>query len=48
MLQLMDHYSGGWNVLLIAFCECISIAYVYGKLTVDGLYSCRFWAFDWP
>ncbi|KAK2151064.1 hypothetical protein LSH36_377g03025 [Paralvinella palmiformis] len=30
MLQLMDHYSGGWNVLLIAFCECISIAYVYG------------------
>lgn len=30
MLQLMDHYSGGWNVLVIAFFECISIAYVYG------------------
>jgi len=30
MLQIMDHYSGGWNVLLIAFCECISVAYVYG------------------
>lgn len=30
MLQLMDHYSGGWNVLVIAFCECVAIAYVYG------------------
>ena len=32
MLQLMDHYSGGWNVLLIALFECVCIAYVYGKI----------------
>jgi len=30
MLQIMDHYSGGWNVLVIAFCECLCIAYFYG------------------
>jgi solute carrier family 6 amino acid transporter-like protein 5/7/9/14 len=30
MLQLMDTYSGGWNVLLLALCECLCIAYVYG------------------
>lgn len=30
MLQVMDHYSGGWNVLLIAIFECICIVYVYG------------------
>ena len=27
----MDHYAGGWNVLVLALCECIAIAYVYGK-----------------
>lgn len=30
MLELMDTYSGGWNLLFIAFCECISISYIYG------------------
>lgn len=29
VLQLMDHYSGGWNVLVLAFCECICVAWVY-------------------
>ena len=32
MLELMDTYSGGWNLLFISFCECISISYFYGKL----------------
>ncbi|XP_064638944.1 sodium-dependent proline transporter-like [Lineus longissimus] len=32
LLQLMDEYSGGWNVLLISLCECMSIAWVYGFL----------------
>ena len=32
MLILMDSYSGGWNVLLIAILECIGISYVYGKM----------------
>ena len=32
MLTLMDSYSGGWNVLLIAILECIGISYVYGKM----------------
>ncbi|KAK6179428.1 hypothetical protein SNE40_011789 [Patella caerulea] len=30
MLDLMDYYSGGWNVLVIALCECIALGYVYG------------------
>ncbi|XP_076464972.1 sodium- and chloride-dependent neutral and basic amino acid transporter B(0+)-like isoform X2 [Babylonia areolata] len=30
MLDLMDAYAGGWNVLIIAICECIAIAWVYG------------------
>ncbi|KAK2164414.1 hypothetical protein NP493_1414g01000 [Ridgeia piscesae] len=30
LLQLMDSYAAGWNVLLIAIAECIVIAYVYG------------------
>lgn len=30
MLDLMDHYAGGWNVLIIAICECIALAWVYG------------------
>ena len=31
MLEVMDTYSGGWNILFIAICECISICYIYGK-----------------
>ena len=31
VLTVMDDYSGGWNVLLIAILECISIGWVYGK-----------------
>jgi SNF family Na+-dependent transporter len=31
VLTIMDDYSGGWNVLLIAILECISIGWVYGK-----------------
>lgn len=34
MLTVMDDYSGGWNVLVIALLECISIGYVYGKLSL--------------
>ena len=30
MLELMDTYSGGWNLLFIALCECISLSYFYG------------------
>jgi len=30
MLTLIDTYAGGWNVLVIAFMECICISYVYG------------------
>lgn len=31
MLQLMDDFSAGWNVLLIAFFECAAVGWVYGK-----------------
>ncbi|KAL4227906.1 hypothetical protein ACF0H5_013346 [Mactra antiquata] len=30
MLEVMDTYSGGWNIMFIALCECLSICYVYG------------------
>ena len=30
MLALMDVYVGGWNVMFIVICECISVCYVYG------------------
>lgn len=30
ILELMDAYAGGWNVLLIAIAECVCISYVYG------------------
>ncbi|XP_060551998.1 sodium-dependent proline transporter-like isoform X1 [Ruditapes philippinarum] len=30
MLEVMDTYSGGWNIMFIAICECISLCYVYG------------------
>ena len=33
MLSLMDHYSGGWNVLIIAAFELACIGWVYGKLS---------------
>ncbi|KAJ8304359.1 hypothetical protein KUTeg_017942 [Tegillarca granosa] len=33
MLEVMDTYSGGWNILVIAICECLSLGYVYGRYT---------------
>jgi len=32
VLQLMDHYSGSWNVLVLAFLECLCVAYVYALM----------------
>ena len=29
VLDLMDKFSGSWNMLVIALCECIAVAYVY-------------------
>jgi len=30
LLDLVDTYAGGWNVLVISLCECIAIGWVYG------------------
>jgi solute carrier family 6 amino acid transporter-like protein 5/7/9/14 len=30
LFELVDTYSGGWNVLVISLCECIAIGWVYG------------------
>jgi len=30
ILQLLDHYSTGFGVLVIAMLECIAIGWVYG------------------
>ncbi|XP_013416294.1 sodium- and chloride-dependent neutral and basic amino acid transporter B(0+)-like, partial [Lingula anatina] len=54
LLQLADEYSGGWNVLLIAFSECIAIGLVYGvKRFRDDIYvmvgemPCFPWMCSW-
>ena len=31
VLQLMDHYSAGFCVLVIAIIECIVISWIYGR-----------------
>lgn len=31
MVTLMDDFCGAWSIMVIAFCECVSITYVYGK-----------------
>ncbi|XP_067951593.1 sodium- and chloride-dependent neutral and basic amino acid transporter B(0+)-like [Watersipora subatra] len=30
LFDILDKYSGGWNVLLLSLLECIAIAYTYG------------------
>lgn len=30
IFQLMDSFAGNYTLLIIAFCECISVSYVYG------------------
>ncbi|XP_067951396.1 sodium- and chloride-dependent glycine transporter 1-like [Watersipora subatra] len=30
LLDLLDTYSGGWNVLLLALLECLAVGYTYG------------------
>ena len=31
MLNLLDTFGAGWNVLIIAVLECICVAWVYGE-----------------
>ena len=31
VLTLFDDYSQHWNIMFIAFFECVSVAYVYGE-----------------
>lgn len=30
IFQLMDSFAGSYSLLIIAFSECIAVAYVYG------------------
>ena len=34
MLQLMDTYCGGWGLLIIGLLECISLGWIYGKISM--------------
>merc|ERR1712226_341995 len=52
MLEVMDTYSGGWNIMFIALCETLSISYVYGIRrfltdieTMIGKQACGFMPF---
>ncbi|XP_041363449.1 sodium- and chloride-dependent GABA transporter 2-like [Gigantopelta aegis] len=59
MLDLMDNYAGGWNVMLIAIAECIAIVYVYGAFRflkdietmvgqkVCGVFPWAMWKYWW-
>jgi len=31
VLQLMDHYSAGFGVLVIAIVECVAVSWIYGR-----------------
>ncbi len=31
IMQLLDYFAASWSLLIIGFCECIVIAWVYGK-----------------
>jgi len=31
VLQLMDHYSAGFGVLVIAIVECVAVSWIYGN-----------------
>ena len=31
ILQLMDYFAATWSLLIIAFCECLVVAWVYGQ-----------------
>lgn len=52
-LQLMDKYAANWSVLLIAICECILIAWIYGSERflndIQGMIGerCKCWVFFW-
>ena len=39
MLQLMDHYSAGFGVLIIAIVECVAVSWIYGIVTPPSLPS---------
>jgi len=52
MLELMDTYSGAWNIMFIALCETLSISYMYGirRFLIDietmiGKKACGFMPF---
>ncbi|KAG4070471.1 hypothetical protein HA402_005703 [Bradysia odoriphaga] len=56
-LQLMDKYAANWSVLIIAICECILIAWIYGSERflndIQGMIGKRsriwvlFWSWMW-
>ena len=31
VLQLIDNYAATYSLLIIGLCECVAIAYIYGK-----------------
>ena len=39
VLQLMDHYSAGFGVLIIAIVECVAVSWIYGIMTPSALPS---------
>jgi len=42
VLQLMDHYSAGFGVLVIAIVECVAVSWIYGTIiTTNSSYTCR-------
>lgn len=54
VLQIMDHYVAGWSLLMIGFCEVISIMVIYGwrRFCKDielmtGLPPSIFWKVTW-
>jgi len=40
VLQLMDHYSAGFGVLVIAVVECVAVSWIYGRTNMRK-YLCK-------
>jgi len=39
IMTLFDWYSGGLNVIIIALCEVVGIAWIYGTYSIVGVFG---------
>ncbi|XP_065190518.1 sodium-dependent neutral amino acid transporter B(0)AT1-like [Sycon ciliatum] len=54
VVELFDQFAGSLPLLLIGFCECFAVSYIYGASrfsddveAINGLRPSRYWRFCW-